>query len=48
MQPGEQAYQDIAWEYAEPLPEAQKLPDTLCFYGKDVTLDVDGLIATYQ
>jgi len=48
MQLGEQAYQDIAWEYAEPLPEAQKLPDTLCFYGKDVTLDVDGPIATYQ
>jgi uncharacterized protein (DUF427 family) len=31
---------DVAWEYAEPLPEATGLPDHLCFLGDDVTTEV--------
>ncbi len=33
---------DVAWEYPQPLPEAVKLPGTLCFLGASVEIEVDG------
>lgn len=40
---GKQAV-DVAWEYPDPLPEAEKLPGTLCFFGDGVKIEVDGEI----
>ena len=34
--------EDVAWSYPEPLPEAEKLPGTRCFYGEGVEIEVDG------
>ena len=34
--------EDLAWYYPEPLPEAQKVQDYLCFYDEKVELEVDG------
>ncbi len=37
-----EAVEDLVWYYPEPLPEAQKVRDHLCFYDKKVELEVDG------
>ena len=34
--------EDIVWYYPEPLPEAQKVKDHLCFYDEKVDLQVEG------
>ncbi|MGI9049724.1 MAG: DUF427 domain-containing protein [Rubrobacteraceae bacterium] len=34
--------EDVAWSYPEPLPESEKLPGTLCFFGEGVETEVDG------
>lgn len=35
-------YEDLAWYYPEPLPEAQKAKDHMCFYDEKVEIEVDG------
>lgn len=42
IQTGGETIEDLAWYYPEPLPEAQKVKDHLCFYGEKVELEVDG------
>ena len=42
IQTGHETIEDLAWYYPEPLPEAQKVKDHLCFYGEKVELEVDG------
>jgi uncharacterized protein (DUF427 family) len=32
----------LVWYYPEPLPEAQKVKDHLCFYDEKIELEVDG------
>jgi len=39
---GGQRVEDAAFSYPEPLPEAQKVEDHLCFLGEGVTVEVDG------
>ena len=34
--------EDLVWYYSEPLPEAQKVKDHLCFYDEKGELEVDG------
>ena len=34
--------EDLVWYYPEPLPEAQKVKDHLCFYDEKIELEVDG------
>jgi uncharacterized protein (DUF427 family) len=34
--------EDLAWYYSEPLPEAQKVKDHLCFYDEKDEVEVDG------
>ena len=34
--------ENLAWYYSEPLPEAQKVKDHLCFYDEKVEVEVDG------
>jgi uncharacterized protein (DUF427 family) len=33
---------DLAWAYAEPLPEAQRLQGLICFLNERVDLELDG------
>ena len=42
VQTNGEAVEDLVWYYPEPLPEAQKVKDHLCFYGEKVELEVDG------
>jgi uncharacterized protein (DUF427 family) len=39
---GDETFEDLVWYYPEPLPEAQKVKDHLCFYDEKVELEVDG------
>ncbi len=39
---GDEILGDLAWYYPEPLPEAVKVRDHLCFYGERVETEVDG------
>lgn len=39
---GGELLEDLAWYYPEPLPEAVKVRDHLCFYGEQVETEVDG------
>ncbi len=39
---GDELYEDLAWYYPEPLPEAVKVRDHLCFHGEKVETEVDG------
>ncbi len=39
---GDELLEDLAWYYPEPLPEAVKVRDHLCFYGEKVETEVDG------
>jgi uncharacterized protein (DUF427 family) len=34
---------DLAWAYPEPIPAVAPIKDHLAFYGKDVTIIVDGV-----
>ncbi len=34
--------EDLVWYYPEPLPEAQKVKDHLCFYDEKVEIEVAG------
>ncbi len=38
---GGEVAEDLAWGYPEPLPEAQKVKDHLCFYDGQVDLQLD-------
>lgn len=37
-----EAVEDVAWFYPEPLPEAGRVKDHLCFYDEKVDVEVDG------
>ncbi|HEX6946764.1 MAG TPA: DUF427 domain-containing protein [Acidimicrobiia bacterium] len=37
---GESEYQDIAWAYEEPLPDAEIIAGRVCFYDEKVDLQV--------
>ncbi len=39
---GDELIEDLIWYYPEPLPEATKVKDCLCFYDERVKLEVDG------
>jgi uncharacterized protein (DUF427 family) len=39
---GDEILGDLAWYYPEPLPEAVKVRDHMCFYGEKVETEVDG------
>jgi uncharacterized protein (DUF427 family) len=34
--------EDLAWYYPEPLPEAQKVRDHVCFYDEKAVIEIDG------
>ena len=40
VEAGGETVDDLVWYYPEPLPEAQKVRDHLCFYGEKVDLEV--------
>jgi uncharacterized protein (DUF427 family) len=42
MQTNGEVVEDLVWYYPEPLPEAQKVKDHLCFYDEKVELEVAG------
>ena len=42
VQADDDLLEDLIWYYPEPLPEAQKVKDHLCFYEERVELEVDG------
>ena len=42
VQAADERFSDVAWGYPAPLPEARKLPGTLCFLGERVDIEVDG------
>src|SRR5690606_41260090 len=37
---GDKEYQDIAWGYEEPLPEAEAIAGRVCFYDEKVDLEI--------
>jgi uncharacterized protein (DUF427 family) len=39
---GDELVEDLIWYYPDPLPEATKVKDHLCFYDERVELEVDG------
>ena len=39
---GDDVVRDLAWSYANPLPESQKVAGMVCFYNERVDLIVDG------
>ncbi|MEJ7870770.1 MAG: DUF427 domain-containing protein [Rubrobacteraceae bacterium] len=39
---GDELLEDLAWYYPEPLPEAVKVRDHLCFHGEKVETEVNG------
>jgi uncharacterized protein (DUF427 family) len=41
---GERIHPDLAWSYAMPLPESQKVAGLVCFYNERVDLYVDGVL----
>ena len=41
---GESVHEDIAWSYAAPLPESQKIAGLISFYDEKVDLYVDGVL----
>jgi uncharacterized protein (DUF427 family) len=40
---GERLHENLAWSYATPLPESQKIAGLLAFYNEKVELYVDGV-----
>src|SRR5918992_1192614 len=40
---GDSVHEDLAWSYATPLPESQKIAGLVCFYNEQVDLHVDGV-----
>ena len=40
---GDSVHEDLAWSYATPLPESQKIAGLVCFYNEKVDLHVDGV-----
>jgi uncharacterized protein (DUF427 family) len=42
VEAGGEQVEDAAFSYPEPLPEARKVEDHLCFLGEGVTVEVDG------
>lgn len=44
VEAGGRRFEDAAFSYPDPKPEAQKVADHLCFLGEDVTVEVDGEI----
>lgn len=42
MQMNGEVVEDLVWYYPEPLPEAHKVEDHLCFHEEKVELEVDG------
>jgi uncharacterized protein (DUF427 family) len=43
---GDQLVPDLAWSYATPLPESERVAAHLCFYDEKVDVDVDGVRQT--
>ena len=43
LRDGDDETTDVAWTYADPLPEAAKVRDHLCFYAERTDLTVDGV-----
>jgi uncharacterized protein (DUF427 family) len=41
---GEEVHADLAWSYATPLPESQKIAGLIAFYNEKVDIYVDGLL----
>ncbi len=41
---GGKEYKDIVWSYPDPIPEAPKIKDLLCFYNEKVDIYVDGVL----
>jgi uncharacterized protein (DUF427 family) len=41
---GEKVHADLAWSYATPLPESQKIAGLVAFYNEKVDIYVDGLL----
>jgi uncharacterized protein (DUF427 family) len=39
---GDRLVKDVAWSYASPLPESQKIIGMVCFYNERVDLTIDG------
>jgi uncharacterized protein (DUF427 family) len=40
---GERVYEDLAWSYATPLPESERIAGLVAFYNEKVNLLVDGV-----
>jgi uncharacterized protein (DUF427 family) len=40
---GDSVHEDLAWSYAMPLPESEKIAGLVCFYNEKVDLHVDGV-----
>ena len=34
--------EDLVWSYQEPIPEAGKIKEHLCFFNEHIDLEVDG------
>ena len=41
---GDAVHQDLAWSYATPLPESQKIAGLISFYAEKVDVSVDGVL----
>ena len=41
---GDHVHEDLAWSYATPLPESQKIAGLVCFYNEKVDVYVDGVL----
>jgi uncharacterized protein (DUF427 family) len=41
---GDSVHADLAWSYATPLPESQKIAGLVCFYNEKVDVYVDGVL----
>jgi uncharacterized protein (DUF427 family) len=44
VQAGGAVHQDLAWSYAAPLPESQKIAGLIAFYDEKVDVYVDGVL----
>src|ERR687891_71011 len=40
---GDGVHEDLAWSYATPLPESQKITGLVCFYNEKVDIYLDGV-----
>ncbi len=46
---GDQVFEDIVWFYADPVPEAVKIKDRVCFFNEKVdAIEVDGVVVPKQ